>query len=91
MNPFDIEAEKLKESKEIKDERELLKLKLVSEFLKAASKIETEEVLHRTGLHKSDYSRLKTLNISRFSIDRIIGFLDSLGYSTSVNVKPKAS
>ncbi len=89
MSAYEVDIEKLKESEEIKDEKELLKLKLVAAFLKATSKMETEEILSLTRLHKSDLSRLRTLNVSRFTIDRIVGFLDALGFSTSIDVKPK--
>lgn len=89
MNPYEIDIEKLKESEEIKDEKELLKLKLVSAFLKATSKMKTEDILSATGLDKSDLSRLRSMNVSRFTIDRIVGFLDALGFSTQIDVKPK--
>jgi hypothetical protein len=89
MNPYDIDIEKLKESKEITDEKELLKLKLTAAFLKAISKMSTDDVLSMTGLHKSDLSRLRALNVGRFTIDRIVGFLDALGFSTKIDVKPK--
>ena len=89
MNPYDVKIEKLKESKEIKDEKEFLKLKLVSAFLKASSKMSTEQVLIDTGLHKSDLSRLRSLNVERFTIDRIVGLLDALGLSTNIDVRSK--
>jgi hypothetical protein len=89
MNPYDLDIEKLKESKEIKDEKDLLKLKLVSAFLKATAKMKTEDILFTTGLDKSDLSRLRSMNVSRFTIDRIVGFLDVLGFSTKIDVKPK--
>lgn len=89
MNPFDVDIEKLKESREIKDEKELLKLKLVAAFLKAISDMKTDDVLLKTGLHKSDLSRLRSLSIDRFTIDRIIGFLDLLGFSTKIDVEPR--
>jgi|SaaInlStandDraft_2_1057019.scaffolds.fasta_scaffold238810_2 hypothetical protein len=87
MNPYDLDIEKLKESKVITDEKELLKLKLTSAFLKAISKMSTDDVLSATGLHKSDLSRLRALNVSRFTIDRIVGFLDVLGFSTKIDVE----
>jgi len=89
MNPYEVDIEKLKESVEIKDEKEILKLSLVSAFLKAVSKMTTEEVIRVTGLHKSDLSRLRSLSLNRFTIDRIVSLLDTLGFSTQVNVKPK--
>lgn len=89
MNPYEIDVEKLIESKEIKDEKDLLKLKLVSAFLKATANRKTEDILSTTGLDKSDLSRLRSMNVSRFTIDRIVGILDVLGFSTKINVKPK--
>lgn len=89
MNPYDIDIEKLKESKEITDEKELLKLKLTAAFLKAIAKMSTDDVLSATGLHKSDLSRLRALNVSRFTIDKIVGLLDDLGFSTKVDVEPR--
>jgi hypothetical protein len=79
MNPYDIDVEGLKESAEIKDEKELLKLRLTAEFLRITAKMPTDEVLAKTGLHKSDLSRLRTFSLSRFTIDRIITLLDVLG------------
>lgn len=89
MNPYNIKTDDLNDSEEMTDERELLKLKLLSVFLKVTAKMKTEEVLNITGLHKSDFSRLRSMNIQRFTIDRMIGLLASLGYSTKINVKPK--
>jgi predicted XRE-type DNA-binding protein len=89
MNPYKVKIEELKESQEITNEKELLKLELISEFLRAIEKMDTKDVYSATGIHKSDLSRLRALNIERFTIDRIVGFLDDLGFSTRVNVKPK--
>lgn len=89
MNPYQIDIESLQESLEITDEKELLKLKLVAEFLKIISKMETVDILEKTGLDKSDLSRIKCLSLERFTIDRIVNFLDALGFSTTVKVMPK--
>ena len=89
MNPYSIDINKLKESKEILDEKELIKLKLVQFLLKATSKMSTEDILNLTGLHKADLSRLRTLSLGRFTIDRIVGLLDQLGFSTKVDVRAK--
>lgn len=89
MNPYDIDVESLKESKKITGEKNLLKLKLIKEFIKITNKMETADILSITGLDKSDFSRLNALSFDRFTIDRIVGFLDRLGYSTSIKVKPK--
>ena len=87
MNPYEVDVEKLQESKEVKDEKELLKLKLVSAFLKASSKMSSEEIIFLTGLHKSDLSRLRSMNVKRFTIDKIVGLLDDLGFSTKIDVE----
>jgi predicted XRE-type DNA-binding protein len=49
----------------------------------------TNEILTLAGLDKSDLSRLRPLNVERFTIDRIISYLDALGFSTSIDVMPK--
>ena len=89
MNPYEVDIDKLQESKEVKDEKEVLKLKLASAFLKVTSKMPTEEIISLTGLHKSDLSRLRSMNVKRFTIDKIVGLLDDLGFSTKVNIKKK--
>lgn len=89
MNPYSIDSRKLKISNEITDERDLLKLKLFGAFRKATAKMTTEDILDRTGLHKSDLSRLRTFGIDRFTIDRLILLLANLGYVTKIEVKPK--
>lgn len=89
MNPYEIDIDKLEESKEVKDEKELLKLKLVSAFLKATSKMPSEEIISLTGIHKADLSRLRSMNVKRFTIDKIVGLLDDLGFSTKVDVERK--
>lgn len=89
MNPYDIDTELLEISKEITDAKDLLKLRLAGSIIKVVTKMSTEDVLFLTKLHKSDLSRIKSLNLKRFSIDRLIGILDLLGYSTTVDVKRK--
>lgn len=88
MNPYEIDVDKLKESKEVLDQKELIKMKLVATFLKATKEISSEEIIKATGIHKSDLSRLRSMNISRFTIDRIIGLLADLGFSTKIDVEP---
>lgn len=89
MNAYEIDTSKLKDSKVITDEKEILKLSLANVFLKAISKMSTDEVLELTGLHKSDLSRIKVLSLNRFTIDRLINLLDKSGYSIKFNIKPK--
>lgn len=91
MNPYKIDIEKLKESKEVTEGKDLLKLKLVTAFLKITKCMTTEEILDSTNLDKSDLSRLRALNFERFSIDRLISLLDNLGFSTNINIKPKSA
>lgn len=86
MNPYDIEIDELIESHEITDKKELLKYQLLREFLKVTQKMNSQEILNTTGLDKSDLSRIRSLNIERFSIGKIIDLLDHLGYSTKVKV-----
>lgn len=89
MSSYEIDIEKLIKSKETKDEKDLLKLKLLASFLDAISKMNTSDILATTGLDKSDLSRLRAMNVMRFSIDRIIGLLDALCFSTEIDVMPK--
>ena len=89
MNPYDIDYSKLPESKKITNETQLMKMKLVAMFLQITEDMDTSEILERTGLHKSDLSRLRVLTINRFTIDRIVGLLDSLGFCTDIKVHPK--
>lgn len=89
MKPYEIDIEKLKESEEVKGEKEVLKLKLIATFLKITSHMETSEILSKTGLDKSDLSRLRSMSMGRFTIDRIVGLLSDLGHSTDIDVNPK--
>ncbi len=86
MNPYDIDTSKLKVSKKITDEKELLKLKLSAAFMNATSKMSTEEILSKVSIDKSDLSRIRTTDVKRFSVDRLIGLLAQLGYSTNIDV-----
>lgn len=89
MKPYRVSIEHLGISEEITDERELMKLKLVGHFLKVTAKLSNEDILAKTGLDKADLSRLKASLIDRFTIDRLIGILSSLGYVASVSLKAK--
>lgn len=90
MNPFDIDIDKLKESKEVVEEKELLKLQLVSAFLKASANMDSQKIISLTGLHKSDLSRLRSMNVDRFSIDKIIDLLFKLGFSPKFEIEKSA-
>jgi predicted XRE-type DNA-binding protein len=89
MNPYDVDYTKFKVSKPITDERDLLKLKLFAAFDEATHKMTVEEIIEMTKLDKSDVSRLRTFGIHRFTIDRLIGILETLGVSTEMSFKPK--
>lgn len=89
MNPYDIDINKLKESKKITDERELLKLQLAAEFIRVTKKISTQDVLQKTGLDKADLSRLRAGSAERFSIGKILGLLADMGYTAKVKVSKK--
>jgi predicted XRE-type DNA-binding protein len=89
MNPYDVDYTKFKESELITDERDLLKLKLFAAFHDATIKMTVEEIIEITKLDKSDVSRLRTFGIDRFTIDRLIGILETLGVSTEMSFKPR--
>ncbi len=89
MNPYKIRIKKLKISEEVTDEKELLKRQLAKKLTELISDMTSSEISAKTGLHKSDISRLKILNVDRFTIDRIISILDSLGYVTTFKIKNK--
>lgn len=91
MKPFDVDYEKLKNSISISDGVELLKLKLVASFINITSGMSSHDICRITGLHKADLSRLRSLSISRFSIDKILSLLDKLGFFTELKVYPKES
>ena len=89
MGPYKIDTKNLALSQEITDEKEILKLKLIGAFNKITRKMTSDEIMLVTGLHKSDLSRLRTFGMARFTIDRLIGLLDSLGYCAKLDIGPK--
>lgn len=89
MNPYKIDIKKLKVSKEVTDEKEILKRQLAKKLYELISDMSPSEISTKTGLHKSDISRLKILNVDRFSIDRIVTILDSLGYIMTFKIISK--
>jgi hypothetical protein len=88
MNPYKVNYKKFKDSKKISNPKDLLKLRLTAGLLNIISEMENTEVMSVTGLHKSDLSRLRCLNIERFTIDRIIEILNSLGFSAKLTIEP---
>jgi len=89
FNPYDIDPNSIGTSKKITDEGELLKYKLSAEINKILNSLTTEQAVMKTGLNRSDLSRIKIQNIQRFSIDRLIKILVLLGQSVSITVKAK--
>ncbi len=86
MNPYNVDIKKLKISKKITDPKDSLKMKLVAGFLNATSKMQTNEILDKTGLYKADLSRLRSTNIERFTIDRLVGLLLCLGLTADITI-----
>ncbi|MBC7428167.1 MAG: XRE family transcriptional regulator [Bacteriovorax sp.] len=89
MNPYDIDYSQFKISKKITDERDLLKLRLLSQLRMIMDKMENSEILDITGLDKSDLSRLRIGSFERFSIDRLIKIFDQLGFKVEFSFTKK--
>jgi predicted XRE-type DNA-binding protein len=87
MNPYEIDYKKFGVSKKITDPKEILKLELAALFINATEHLNTKEILEKTGLHRSDLSRLRCTSVERFSIDRLVGIIYSVGISLSVRSK----
>lgn len=85
-NPYDFDYKNLPDSKEVTDPVTLIKMELGAKFCKITEKMETNEVLEATGLHKADLSRIKVGAIERFSLSRLISLLNTLGYSAKIKV-----
>lgn len=88
MNPYDIDIKKLKNSEKITDEKDLLKLRLLAELNEIIAELETQKILKLTGLDKSDLSRIRISDYTRFSIDRILGIFNRLGFKANVSIVP---
>lgn len=84
--PFGSDYKNLPDSQEINDPVTLIKLELGAKFCKITEKMDTQDILEVTGLHKADLSRIKVGSIDRFSLDRLINLLDALGYKARVKV-----
>lgn len=91
MNPYDIDPESIEDSKEILSSKDLLKITLASEFIRATNSMDSSKILKITGLHKSDLSRIRSMNLERFTLDKLVSILDSIGLKTMVHVEKKAS
>jgi len=90
MNPYKIKVKNRNDSREINDPKDKLKLKLISNIRKIILDIDTESISEKTGLDKSDVSRLKIGSFQRFTIDRLIKILSLLGYETKITITKKA-
>ncbi len=88
MNPYNVDYSKFKVSKKITDHKDLLKLHLLARLNEIIFEMETQEILELTKLDKSDLSRIRCSDFSRFSIDRIIGLFNCLGYKAEILIKP---
>jgi predicted XRE-type DNA-binding protein len=86
MNPYDVDYSKFKESKEITDPIDILKVELIARFLDVAYKMERDEVLAVTKLDKSDFSRIQSLKLDRFSVERLMRLTMRLGYKIDLKI-----
>jgi hypothetical protein len=72
----------------ITSEKDLLKLRLLADLNEIIAKLETQEILDLTGLDKADLSRIRISDYTRFSIDRILGLFNRLGFKANVSIVP---
>jgi predicted XRE-type DNA-binding protein len=89
MNPYDIDTSNFKDSRKITDPHVIMKYKLAGLFVKAISDMSTSEILEKTGLDKSDLSRIYGFNFKRFSIGKFFELLDRVGFTVEVKIKKK--
>lgn len=82
MNPYKVKLEELKTSEPITNHLDLIKLELISLFNNFTNKMDTKEIILKTGIHKSDLSRVRALDFERFSIDRLLTLLLKLDVKT---------
>jgi predicted XRE-type DNA-binding protein len=70
-----------------------LKAVLAAQIIKIldARKLTVRQAGEATGIAAADFSRIRNANLSRFTIDRLLGVLDKLGQSieVAVTVRPK--
>jgi len=89
FNPYDVDIDTIKESRRITDEWEILKYKVSAKINDVFDTLTTEEIVEKTGLNRSDISRIRIQSIKRFSLDRLVKILCQLGKSVSLTVKDK--
>ncbi|MBH46950.1 MAG: XRE family transcriptional regulator [Halobacteriovorax sp.] len=87
MNPYDIDIKKLKLSKRITDPKEILKCQIAAKIIDISVNIGTDKTQELTGLHKADLSRVRVMDLKRFTIDRLIGIATDLGLEVSIKIK----
>ena len=90
MNPYDIDTDKLKLSKRITDPKEILKCQIAAKIINISVNIGTDKTQELTGLHKADLSRIRVMSLKRFTIDRLIGIANDLGFEVSIKFKKSA-
>jgi predicted XRE-type DNA-binding protein len=89
MNPYDIDYSNFKDSPRITDPQELMKYKLAGLFVKVIKDMPNHEILKKTGLDKSDLSRIYVFDFKRFSIGKFFELLDRVGFTVEVKIKKK--
>jgi predicted XRE-type DNA-binding protein len=89
MNPYDIDTSNFKDSEKVTDPHELMKYKLAGLFVKAIKEMPNKEVLEKTGLDKSDLSRIYMFDFKRFSIGKFFELLDRVGFTVEIKIKKK--
>ena len=90
MNPYDIDTDKLKYSKRVTDPKEILKFQIAAKIIDISVNIGTDKTQELTGLHKADLSRIRVMSLKRFTIDRLIGIANDLGFEVSIRFKKSA-
>lgn len=91
MNPYDVEIERLKVSREITNPVDLIKLRLVVDFLKVTKNIKDEEILKLTNIKKSVLSRLKVMDTSVVSIDDMVLTFTKLNFTVNITIEKFSS
>jgi predicted XRE-type DNA-binding protein len=87
--PYDIDIDTIPESTRVTDPAEILKYKVSAQVNKIFNTLTMQEIIAKTGLDRSDISRIQIQSIKRFSIDRLIKILFLLDQTVSITVKAK--
>lgn len=91
MNPYKFNTKRLKLSKPVTGPLHIIKLELAGLFITATEKMSPQEIINICSLHKADISRIRTHQLERFSIDRLIKLLDLLGFTTKLQISKKSA